>query len=97
MLLSGLRCTPDLLAFWASRPHTIVVPVVTPLWLAPVVDVADDHRMHLASALWIGIGAIALAIGAILLFFRGSSEDLGAVSAQWVVRHRAGRLDDLDR
>jgi hypothetical protein len=54
--------------------------------------------MHLAPALWIGIGASVLAIGAILLFFRGSSsEGLGAVSDQWVVRHRAGQLDDRGR
>ena len=31
--------------------------------------------MHLAPALWIGIGAVVLAIGAILLFFRGSSSE----------------------
>jgi hypothetical protein len=51
--------------------------------------------MH-APALWIGIGALALAAGVILLFFRGSSsQGLGAVSDQWVARHRAGQIDDL--
>ena len=60
--------------------------------------VADDLRMHLAPALWIGIGVVVLVIGAVLLFFRGSSpEDLGAVSDQWVAQHRAGQVDDLSR
>jgi hypothetical protein len=72
--------------------------VVTPLVLAPVTGVVDDHRMHVGPVLWIGIGAVVLALGVILLFFRGSlSEGLGAVSDQWVVRHRAGPLDDRRR
>jgi hypothetical protein len=56
--------------------------------------------MHLAPALWIGIGIglAALVIGASLLFFRGSSsEGLGAVSDRWVVQHRTGPLDDQGR
>jgi hypothetical protein len=54
--------------------------------------------MHLARALWIGAGAVVLAIGALLLFFRGaSSDDLGTVSGQWVAHHRAGQVDDLNR
>jgi hypothetical protein len=54
--------------------------------------------MHLALALWIGMGVVALAIGASLLFFRGSSpDDLGAVSDSWVVQHSAGQLEDQGR
>jgi hypothetical protein len=54
--------------------------------------------MHLAPALWIGIGAVVLVVGVVLLFFRGSSsEDLGAVSNQWVAQHSAGQIDDLSR
>ena len=68
------------------------------MWLAPVGWVADDRGMHLARALWIGAGVVVLAIGALVLFFRGtSSEDLGTVSGQWVAQHRAGQVDDLSR
>ena len=75
----------------------MVVALVTPLLLAPPVGVADHHRMNL-QAVWIGIGAAALVIGAILLFFRGSSsEGLGMVSDQWVGQHRGKQLDDLER
>ena len=71
---------------------------MTPLWLAPIGWVADDRDMHLARALWIGAGAVVLAIGTFLLFFRGtSSEELGTVSGHWVAHHRAGQVDDLSR
>jgi hypothetical protein len=56
--------------------------------------------MRLAPALWIGLGAVVLAAGAVWLFFRGSSSSpdaLGAVSDQWVAQHRAGQVDDLSR
>jgi hypothetical protein len=54
--------------------------------------------MHLARALWIGASAVVLGIGALLLFFRGtSSEDLGTVSGQWVAHHRSGQVDELSR
>ena len=68
------------------RPNKTVGNVVTRLYLARVASVRDDHRMHLVTALGM-IGVVMLAIGAILLFFRGSSsQDLGTVSHQWVVR-----------
>jgi len=53
--------------------------------------------MHFVSALGIGIGlgAAALVVSAILLFFRGSSSaSLGSVSDRWMVQHRTEPLDD---
>ena len=65
--------------------------------LHPSPVVADDPRMRLAPIVWIG-GAVAVAVGVVFLFFRRpSSEDLGAVSDQWVAEHRAGPGDDLSR
>jgi hypothetical protein len=66
--------------------------------LASVIMVADDRRMNFPPALWIGFGAVVLAIGGVLLFRRGSSSDgLGAVSDQWVGQHRVMPGDDMSR
>ena len=47
--------------------------------------------MHVASLLWIGIGAVVVAVVTVWLFFRGvSTTDLGSVSSHWVVEHRDG-------
>ena len=54
--------------------------------------------MHFAAALWIGFGAVALVvIGGVLLLRHGPSENLGAVSDQWVMHHRATPGDDTSR
>ena len=54
--------------------------------------------MHFATALWIGVGAVALVvIGGVLLLRHGPPDNLGAVSDQWVMQHRATPGDDTGR
>jgi hypothetical protein len=62
--------------------------------LAVAAVVSDDRQMHLAAAIWIGLGAAALVIGGVLLLRRKTSDGFGAVSDQWVMQHRATPPDD---
>ena len=42
-------------------------------------DVSEDHRVHLLTAIWVGIGAAVIVFVTVVLFFRGASRsDLGS-------------------
>jgi len=47
--------------------------------------------MHWAVLLWVAVGLVAVGLATIGFFVRGSSpsDDLGAVSGQWIASHRS--------
>ena len=63
--------------------------------LAPSRGASDDRPMNASSATWAILGGVAVIIGFVWVWRRKPSENLGAVSDQWVAQHRATPPDEL--
>jgi hypothetical protein len=64
--------------------------------LRPPGNVGKRHRVHLSSVIWISIAVLGF-VAVVLVMRRASAakpRDLGAMSGQWMVEHRAGQPGD---
>jgi hypothetical protein len=63
--------------------------------------VVQEHFMRMSDAIWIAIGTGIVIVTAILRVFRAKSIarriDVGSVSNQWVVEHRVGPGNGVNR
>jgi hypothetical protein len=61
--------------------------------LASAAQVDDDRDVDLWTVLWIGIAIVVIGILVLVLVTarRPSAKDLGSVSSQWIVEHRASQ------